>query len=61
MQLLTFCSIVLNGIGSAILIFSPLVSPCGVPPKPAHPLLWQIGWGLLFFGFFLQAMAAYPH
>jgi hypothetical protein len=60
MQLVNFVGISLNAVGSAILIFSPFATPYSVAPKPAHPRQWQIGWVLLFFGFVLQAIAAYP-
>jgi len=60
MHLLTFWGIVLNGVGSAVLIFSPMVSPYGVANRPKYPSMWKIGWGLLFLGFILQAIAA-PH
>jgi len=60
MRLLNFVGIALNAVGSAILIFSSFGSPYGVAPKHAHPRQWQIGWVLLFLGFVVQAIAAYP-
>jgi hypothetical protein len=57
MHPLTFWGIVLNGAGSAILIFSPMVSPFGVANRPKYPSIWKLGWGLLFIRFFLQGIA----
>lgn len=61
MKLLNFFGIVLSAIGSAILIFMRWVSPYSAPPRPAHPWMWRTGWGLLFAGFVLQGIAAFPY
>jgi hypothetical protein len=56
---LAFVGILVNAIGSLVLIFTPLVAGYGGPIFPSHVSWWRIGWGLLVIGFVLQAVAAY--
>lgn len=51
--------IFLNGIGSAVLVFTPLTTAYGGPVHPLKPSQWKIGWSLMLLGYVLQAVAAY--
>jgi hypothetical protein len=59
MKNLTFVGIVVNAVGSLVLVFTPLRAGYGGPITPAYGLLWNIGWGLMLIGFLLQAITAY--
>lgn len=59
MKNLSFLGIVVNAVGSLVLVFTPLVAGYCGPIKPISVRWWSIGWGLLIVGFLIQAVAAY--
>ena len=58
---LSFCGMVLNTLGSLVIVFTPLIAGYGGPVFPARLWQWRLGWVLMIVGFILQAVATYKN
>lgn len=56
---LTFFGILANGVGSLILLITPLEAGYGGKLVPKSNPRWILGWALQLVGFTLQAIGAY--